>query len=144
MNKNKIGWMVGGLVLMGVIFYAGNMYGQNKASSLAQGNTGGRSFGGGRGGRGGGGFVTGEILSKDAHSITVKLRDSANSGQGGSKIVFYTDKTTVMKSLDGSLSDLVVGKQISVMGMPSPDGSVNAESIQIRPAPSNGTTSRNQ
>jgi hypothetical protein len=77
----------------------------------------------------GGGMINGEILSKDDTSITLKLKD------GGSKIVFYTDKTTVAKTLDGILSDLVVGKQINVIGTTNPDGSVSAQSVQIRTVP---------
>ena len=79
--------------------------------------------------RGGVGVISGEILSKDAQSITVKLRD------GGSKIIFISDKTTVSKSVDGTKDDLIVGKQITVNGASNPDGSVNAESLQIRTMP---------
>ena len=130
MNKNKIVLIVSCVVLMGISFYAGNKYGQGQAQPATQDATPQRNFGGGqRGGRNGGGFNMGEILSKDKESITLKLRD------GGSKIVFYTDKTSVMKTVEGTLADLVAGKQVSVMGTPNADGSVNAQSVQIRTAP---------
>lgn len=119
----------------GAGFVGGIKYDQSHAASSAQTNTRGdfqrgNGQGGARGGRGGGnagGFVSGEILSKDATSITVKLRD------GGSKIVFVSDSTQVMKSTQGSIKDLVVGEQVTSMGSTNTDGSVSAQTIQIRP-----------
>ncbi len=134
MNKNTIAVALIAVVLAGSGgFYLGAKYGQPTRS---QGQGGERSermrqFGQGRGsGMGGnmnGGFIAGEILSKDEKSVTVKLRD------GGSKIVFVSDSTQVMKSASGSLSDLQVGEQVTVMGPANSDGSVNAQSVQIRP-----------
>lgn len=73
------------------------------------------------------GFTGGEIIAKDDMSITVKLRD------GGSKIIFLTSQTPVMKSAAGSLGDLSIGSSVIATGKGNPDGSITADSIQIRP-----------
>jgi hypothetical protein len=75
----------------------------------------------------GGGFVGGELISKDDKSITVKTPD------GSSKIVFFSESTNIGKSTDGSLSDLNIGQQVMVSGDNSTNGTISAKSIQIRP-----------
>lgn len=76
----------------------------------------------------GGGLVNGEIIAKDEKSITLKLRD------GGSKIVFLPENTSVSKSTQASIPDLIVSGQVTVMGTPNTDGSVTAQTIQLRPS----------
>ena len=145
MSNKKYFWVVVGVVVLAGVFYTGMSYGKGQASVTQ--NTGGRNFAGGqRNGRNGGGFIGGQIIAKDANSITVELRALSQDGSSvgaqtgtpvsnqGSKIVFYTDKTTVMKTADGSIADLAIGEQVSVTGTPNTDGSVNAQSVQIRPA----------
>lgn len=131
MKKNII-IVVGVLLLVGGAFYGGMQY----ASRMRQANFQGRGNffgqagqvgGGSRMARNGGGFVAGEILSRDDKSITMKLPD------GGSRIVFLSNTTQVMKSTTGSASDLATGEQITVMGTQNSDGSMSAASIQIRP-----------
>ena len=72
--------------------------------------------------------AVGEIISKDDKSITVKLRD------GGSKIVFFSEKTAISKTAEGSQADVVVGENVTINGSANSDGSVTATMIQIRPA----------
>jgi hypothetical protein len=76
----------------------------------------------------GAGLVAGDIIAKDANSVTIKLRD------GGSKIVFFSDSTQVIKTVDGNSSDLEVGKSATVTGTTNSDGSITAKQIQVQPA----------
>jgi hypothetical protein len=75
-----------------------------------------------------GGAAQGEIIAKDDTSITVKLQD------GGSRIVYLSASTTVARSTEGNLSDLTVGENVIVFGSAGSDGTVTAQSVQIRPS----------
>ena len=144
-NKKNIVLVVGFVVVALVFFLAGSSYGKKNALTANNQNVPGqlgRAGGAGaRGMRAGSGFVNGQIIAVDANSVTVELK--AMGGQNGtpttgataqgSKIVFYTGTTSIMKTTDGTVSDLAVGKQVSITGTANPDGSVNAQSIQIRP-----------
>lgn len=135
MNKT-ITLIIAFVVIAGGSFYGGMKYSQN--TTLAGNRT---SFssgrfqqfgtttgtGGGTRGTRGGGFTVGEVIAKDDKSITVKLQN------GGSQIVFFSETTPVMKSSTGSAIDITIGSQVMVAGSANQDGSVNAQSIQIRP-----------
>lgn len=131
-NKTKL--IVGGVVLVGISFFGGVKYDQSKSTSLVStnGQTRMAGIGGMRGTRGAGAFngASGSVVAKDATSITIGLRDGT-----GSKIVFLSASTTVMKTTNGTVNDLIVGKEVSVNGSANPDGSINAQSIQLRPNP---------
>lgn len=121
------------LVIGGGAFYGGLKYDQSKVGNktTAQqhqlGNGGGFRAGRGRGN--GGELTTGDIIAKDDKTLTIKMRD------GGSKIIFYSESTAVAKTVEGTLSDLEAGKTVMVIGSTNSDGSVAAESIQLRSVP---------
>jgi len=127
---NKTTSIIIGLVLIAVSFYGGMKYGDAKTASAQTARFANGQFGGRGGMRGinGGGATSGQILSKDAQSITLQLRD------GGSKIVFLSGSTTVMKAVAGNMNDLSVGQQVTAIGTADAQGNLTAQSIQIRPA----------
>lgn len=139
-NKKIIVRVIGGLIIMIVSFYGGMVYARKNtiATNTSRqgqfnqngfiGQNGGRMMGQNTRGANGGGFTSGEVLSMDATSMTIKLRD------GGSKIVLFSPTSKVEKTVDGTISDVVVGKSVMVTGTTNPDGSVSATSIQMRPA----------
>ena len=142
MNKKNIVWGIIGIVILVAVFYGGMVYGKSQASATALSQRQAFSAGGTRGTRNGasGGFAAGQIISKDATSITVQLMNgnsasgTASGSQSGSKIIFLDSATKISKSVDGTTNDLVIGTQISITGTPNTDGSLNAQSVQIRPA----------
>lgn len=75
-----------------------------------------------------GGFASGEVVSQDNKSITIKLQD------GSSKTIYFSSSTTVSETTTGSTGDLKTGQTVVVIGSNSSNGSVTAQSIQIRPA----------
>ncbi|MCX6813211.1 MAG: DUF5666 domain-containing protein [Candidatus Azambacteria bacterium] len=134
MNKKIIMTVVITLIIAGGAgFYSGMLYGQStNVNSRAGLNRQGAGFAMGAGQRGGsaqqnGGFSGGEIIKKDDSSITVKLNS------GSSQIILFSDTTKVMKSVQGLAGDLIVGEQVTVTGSKNQDGSLTAQSIQIRP-----------
>ena len=135
MNKIISTGLLVAVVVGGVSFYGGMKYGQANLSATSQagdgqgrnrqgGGPGGGGFGGGRNG---GGFTDGNVIAKDDKSITIQMRD------GGSKIVFYSGTTDVSKFVSGTSDDRQVGKSVMVSGAVNSDGSVTAQSVQIRP-----------
>lgn len=120
-------------IIGGMAFYGGMEYGGSRGttgSSQTSLPAGGQNFqlsGSQRlGNRLAGGFAAGEIISRDDKSITIKTRD------GGSKIIFYSGTTEIGKFINGSPNDFEIGKNISVSGATNSDGSITAQSIQLR------------
>ncbi len=132
MNKTILTILAFAAVIGVGSFYGGMKYGEQRGLATASqgGNFRATGMGGGRRGGMNGDVVSGEIILKDNMSVTVKLRD------GGSKIIFVSDTTQVMKSMLGAFSDLAVGNQIMSFGTANTDGSIMAKSIQIRPGTS--------
>ena len=64
--------------------------------------------------------VNGEIINSDDKSITVKLQD------GSSKIVLFSDKTTINKAEQATKNDLKTGEKVMVVGQENSDGSDTA------------------
>ena len=116
------------VVAGGISFFAGMKYGRSKIGIFSDSQNSRAGELTRRGMRPQGNFVAGEVIAKDDKSITVSIRD------GGSKIVFFSGATQVMKSAAGSLQDLAPGEQVVTMGSVNSDGSITAQSIQIRPS----------
>ena len=130
--------VIASLVFAGVGFFGGMQFQKSKGISFrdGQGNfmmAGSQRGGGPNGGQGGQRMmgqgmrpVTGEIISSDENSITVKMED------GSSKIVLISGTTTINKTDPGSKGDLSVGTKVGVFGADN-NGAVTAQSIQINP-----------
>ena len=143
MNKKTL--LVSCVLLVIVVgagsFYGGMVYGKSsskgsfarnfdptqfEANIAGMGQRGARVAGAGMTGAGGG-FVSGEVMSQDEQSFTLKLQDT------GTKIVFFSSSTQVTKTQEGSTRDISVGESLTVTGKTNVDGSITAQSIQIRP-----------
>ncbi len=156
MNKTLLSILIVAIAVGGGAFYGGMKYGQSKStggfSNLTPeqrqqrfGQMGANISGpmpGRTGNRAGANFVSGEIIATDdpatgngaGKSITVKMRDN------GSKIIFYSDATEISKFASGASSDLEIGKTVTANGTANSDGSITAQSIQLRPTPSSAPT----
>ncbi len=135
MNKKIImAVVIAAVIVGGTGFYGGILYGQSTNTNSRAGlNRQGAGFAMGTGQRGGGeqqnaGFSGGEIIKKDSVSVTIKLNS------GSSQIILFSDATKMTKSAEGSAADLTIGEMVTVTGSKNQDGSLTAQSIQIRPA----------
>lgn len=140
-NKKLAIYIIFAIVICGIGFWGGVIY-KSKNCSFGDfqqfGNMQGREFGvngnkmmfSGNGSFGGmqqkGALISGEIISKDDRSVTVKLRD------GGSKLVFFSTSTIFTKFVTGTNNDLSLGDEIVANGNTNQDGSVTAQNIQIK------------
>jgi len=134
MKKNQVHiiW-----VIVAIVAFAGGWFiGKSMAAPAAgrgaftgtfSSSTRGAGFGGGRGGAGGG-FVAGTVASLGSGSMTISLPN------GNSEIVFYSSSTQVIKPSPASVSDLTPGTMVMIGGTSNSDGSLTAQSIQVRNA----------
>ena len=126
-NKNLLITIITGFVMLVGGFLGGTEYQKNKNSRFP----GGFSEVGSRGqmiqrdGSSGFNQVRGIVLNKDDQSITVKLQDES------SKIVLFTNSTTINKTEIGTKDDLKEGENIVAFGNTNPDGSITADNIQV-------------
>jgi len=131
MQKKIIIILVIALAIIGAgAFYSGMSYEKSQAPKF--GFPGGANFQAmktNRTGATGANFISGNVISKDDVSITLQIPNN-----GGSKIIFYSDATQISKMASGTVADLVTDTSVSVTGTTNSDGSVTAQSIQIRPA----------
>ncbi len=127
MKKIYIFAIIGAIILAGGAFYGGVQYNKNQTKNGFGQRMQGFQQGDVKNLRAGGGMTTGEILSKDDKSITIKL------STGGSKIIFFSDATTIGKFTNGNYGDLAIGESVTVNGATNTDGSITAQTIQIRP-----------
>jgi hypothetical protein len=138
--SKKIVWIVVGVIFLVGAFYGGMFYGKSQTVTTPGAYAAGaRTRGVGATG-GFGGATIGKIISKDATSITVQLMTGGQAGTAsGSKIIFLDNTTPITKQVTGTMSDLSIGTNVSVIGTANTDGSMSAQSVQIRPnVPNNG------
>jgi hypothetical protein len=121
------------LVVAIVVGVGGFFYGRSTATTSRAGFAGGTgTFSSSTrrlaGGTAGGGFATGQITAMDSSSITLQLAN------GNSEVVFYSSSTPVSEPTTVSPSTLKVGTNVMVGGTPNSDGSLTAQTIQVRAA----------
>jgi len=138
MNKNLPLIAIAAIIIIGgLAFFGGLKYGEGKASASNQ--VAGQPFNGGQvaganngtvrgAGRARGGLTSGQITNVQGDNITLQMSD------GTTKTVSLSASTVISKLATTTTADLSVGETVSVTGAAASDGSVAAQSIQIRPA----------
>jgi hypothetical protein len=128
-NKLVLTGVVALIVGLGIGYFGATTFTAAPAKTVSGFTRGaGGGFAGARGGTTGGGFLTGTVASVGSGSITL------NTNDGSSHVVLVTPQTSISKSVEGSLTDIVVGSTVIVSGTTNSDGSVSAALVQIRPA----------
>lgn len=152
MNKNILTIIAVAIVVGAISFYGGMKYQSKKLPSLqnfsnmsqeqrqqifqqSHGQNGSGQSGRSARTMGMGGFVGGEVISKDDKTITIKTPD------GGSKIINYSDGTQISKPEPVQIQEITPGQQVTVTGTANNDNTITATSIQIRTSVSTSTPS---
>ncbi len=129
MNKNIIITVLVGIIMAGGGFWGGMKYQESRKPVFSRQFGGPGSGNGGQSARGANrmGFrpTTGEIISSDDKSITVKLPDNS------SKIILLSEKTEINKADKATKDELKIGERVAVFGQENSDGSVTAQNIQL-------------
>jgi len=106
---------------------------QQMAQEMGNGNLTRRGFANGQ--QPGASFINGEIISKDDESVTIEMRNlrQIENQTEGSKVIFFSDETEISKFVAGNGDDLQAGVNVVITGQTNSDGSITAETIQLRP-----------
>jgi hypothetical protein len=131
MNTKILGGIIAAVAVAVGSFYGGIAYTKSTVPSRGQFTANGQFSGApgtNRTEMRAGGLTAGQILSRDSASIIIKMQD------GSTKIILIGSGTQIMKTSAGSLDDLVTGTEVAVTGSANSDGSITAQSVQIRPA----------
>ncbi len=128
-------WLVVALIALGGGYYWGKASAASNLQSAFAGGAG--AFGSSTrraagAGATGGGLVTGQITAMDSSSITLQLAN------GNSEVVFFSSSTPVTEPTTVSPSTLKVGTNVMVGGTTNSDGSVTAQTIQVRTGSAGG------
>jgi len=130
MKKNAL-IVILAVVIAGGFFWGGMIYGKSKTSLKAPGNF--ANFSDEQRNDSGfnrigvnGNAISGEIISISGENMTVGMED------GGSKIILFSDSTKINKFTEGTPEDLTVNENVVITGQTNSDGSVTAQTIQIR------------
>jgi len=126
------------LIIGGLGFFGGTLYAKASSGKNLQSNgfgnfqpgtspLGDRTGSFQKGTNKGTGMTSGEILSIDEKSLTLKLPDN------GSKLILLSDTTEISKFATATKDELKIGTQLMINGTTNTEGSITAKSIQIRP-----------
>ncbi len=125
-----------GLLMLGTAFYTGRLSAPTK-SSMTSNNPHSGLEGQGRGAMNGNdrsqgdqivrdNLVNGTIISQDEKSLTLNL------AEGGSKIIYLSPSTKIVKMTEAAMADLSIGQTVMVNGSTNSDGSLSAQMVQLR------------
>jgi len=125
MKNNLVVFIIVGLGITGVSFFAGLKYQQSKTPNFA--NMTRDQVNQQRPNRAVSGLDTiqGSIIDKDENSLTIKMTDDS------SKIVLVSDLTKINITSQATSEDLKLDSQVIIFGKTNSDGSISAETIQV-------------
>lgn len=128
LDKHATNYIIGVAIVTALIFGGAGYYAGAKKSSTTAAQQGQQAFRGGAQFRGSqnGGMTSGNVISLQDSMMTVGTRD------GASKVVIITGSTKVLKSVTGTKSDVVVGGTVLITGTANGDGSITADTVQLR------------